>query len=90
MPELFTLKGQFVRIAYNNEGYVSLGYRVANQSVGEEWMLLEMGATTRTGGEYKLRREHLSIETPDGTTIPLASNQEYRGQTSEPSSSGRV
>ena len=33
VPELFTLQGQFVRIAYNNEGYVSLGYRVANQSV---------------------------------------------------------
>ena len=79
VPELFTLKGQFVRIAYNNEGYVSLGYRVANQSAGEEWMLLEMGATTRTSGEYKLGREHLSIETPDGSTIPLASNADYRG-----------
>ncbi len=44
VPELFTLKGQFVRIAYNNEGYVSLGYRVANQSTGDEWMLLETGS----------------------------------------------
>ena len=78
VPELFTLKGQFVRIAYNNEGYVSLGYRVANQSTGEEWMLLEMGTTIRTGGEYTLKREHLSIETPDGKTIPLSSNKEYR------------
>ena len=34
VPEIFTLEGQFVRIAYNNEGYVSLGYRVANQSAG--------------------------------------------------------
>ena len=78
VPELFTLEGQFVRIAYNNEGYVSLGYRVANQSVGGEWMLLEMGATVRTSGEYTLKREHLSIETPDGKTIQLASNQDYR------------
>ena len=78
VPELFTLKGQFVRIAYNNEGYVSLGYRLANQSAGEEWMLLQLGATVRTGGEYTLKREHLSIETPDGKTIPLSSNQEYR------------
>ena len=30
VPEVFTLEGQFVRIAYNNEGYVSLGYRMAN------------------------------------------------------------
>ncbi len=78
VPELYTLEGQFVRIAYNNEGYVSLGYRVANQSAGEEWMLLEMGVTVRTDGEYTLKREHLSIETPDGTTIPLPSNAEVR------------
>ncbi len=79
VPELFTLKGQFVRIAYNNEGYVSLGYRTANQSVGEEWMLLEMGVTVRKGvKEFTLKREHLSIETPDGKTIPLSSNKEYR------------
>ena len=79
VPELFTLKGQFVRIAYNNEGYVSLGYRVANQSAGEDWMLLEMGATVRKGVDaFTLKREDLSIETPDGKTIPLASNKEYR------------
>ena len=29
VPELFTLEGQFVRAAYNNEGYVTLGYRMA-------------------------------------------------------------
>ena len=36
VPEIFTIAGEFVRIAYNNEGYVSLGYRLANGSVGEE------------------------------------------------------
>ena len=40
VPEIFTLTGEFVRIAYNNEGYVTLGYRVANDSVAEDWMLL--------------------------------------------------
>ena len=80
VPEFFTLEGQFVRIAYNNEGYVSLGYRTANQSTGEEWMLLEMGATLRKGVEnHLLKRGALSVETPDGKTIPLASNKEYRG-----------
>jgi len=79
VPQLFTLRGQFVRIAYNNEGYASLGYRVANQSAGEEWMFLEVGLTVREGGgNYILKREHLSIETPDGKTIPLPTNAEYR------------
>ncbi len=79
VPEIFTLEGQFVRIAYNNEGYASLGYRVANQSAGEEWMLLEMGATLRESGNYRLKRGAISLETPDGKTIALASNKEYRG-----------
>lgn len=79
VPEIYSIEGQFVRVAYNNEGYLSLGYRVANQSVGEEWMLLEMGVTLRQGGKnYTLKREHISIETPDGKTIPLPTNTEYR------------
>ena len=73
-----TIEGQFVRVAYNNEGYISLGYRTANQSIGEEWMLLEIGATVRHGKPaYELTREAISLETPGGTTIPLPTNAEY-------------
>jgi len=52
---------------------------MANQSVGEEWMLLEVGMTVREGNQtHMLKREHLSISTPDGKTIPLPTNQDYR------------
>jgi hypothetical protein len=79
VPEVFTLMGQFVRVAYNNEGYVTLGYRTANASVGNEWMLLEIGLTVRDGAETEvLKRDAFSLETPDKTTIPLATQQEYR------------
>ena len=79
VPELYTLTGEFVRIAYNNEGYVTLGYRLANRSAGKEWMLLEMGTTLRKGvDDSKLTRESVSIDTPDGQTIPLATVEEYR------------
>ncbi len=78
VPEIFTLMGQYVRVAYNNEGFVTLGYRIAQQSVGEEWMLLEVGLTMRSPAkDYTLKREHLSIKTPDGTTIALATQKEY-------------
>jgi hypothetical protein len=77
VPEVFTLMGQFVRVAYNNEGFATLGYRAAQQAVGEEWMLLEVGLTVRTGKDYRLKREHLSVKTPDGATIPLASQKDY-------------
>ena len=79
VPEIMTLEGRFIRVAYNNEGYVILGYRVANLSVGEKWMLLEVGMTVRDGvPEYKLARDAVSLETPDGATIPMATNEEYR------------
>jgi hypothetical protein len=77
VPEVFTLMGQYVRVAYNNEGFATLGYRAAQGSVGEEWLLLEVGFTMRTGKNYTLKREHLSIKTPDGTSIPLASQKDY-------------
>jgi hypothetical protein len=79
VPQIMTMEGRFVRAAYNNEGYVILGYRVANMSIGGPWLLLEVGATVRKGvPNYQLPREALSIETPDGKTIPLASNKEFQ------------
>ncbi len=78
VPEVFTLMGQFVRVAYNNQGFVTMGYQVAQRSVGEEWMLLEVGVTMRSPAkDFTLKREHLSIKTPDGTTIGLASQEDF-------------
>jgi hypothetical protein len=79
VPEIMTLEGAFVRAAYNNEGYVILGYRAANQSLGEDWMLLEVGATVRDGiRNYMLTREAISLSTPDEKTVPLPSNADYQ------------
>jgi len=81
VPEQYTLQGQFVRLAYNNEGFVVLGYRAANYSKGEEWMLLEVGVTLREGAKpYVLDRGAISIKVPDGTVIPMATQQEYNNQ----------
>jgi hypothetical protein len=80
VPEIFTLEGEFVRAAYNNEGYVTLGYRMANRCVGEEWMLLEMGVTLRSGVDYQtLQRGAVSLDTPDHQKLPLASQEDYTG-----------
>jgi hypothetical protein len=79
VPQVMTLEGRYVRIAYNNEGFVTLGYKLANLSVGEKWMLLEVGFALRDGvPDYELTREALSLSTPDGKTIPLPSVNEYR------------
>ena len=79
VPQVMTMEGKFVRAAYNNEGYVIVGYQLANRSIGEEWLLLEVGMTVRDGTpNYTLTRGAISLETPDGTTLPLPSIEEFR------------
>ena len=79
VPEVLTMEGRFVRAAYNNEAYVILGYQAANRSVGEDWLLLEVGITVREGvPDYRLKREHITLSTPDGKTLPLPSIDEFR------------
>ena len=78
-PQVLTMEAKFVRAGYNNEGYVILGYQASNRSIGEEWMLLEVGMTVLDDiPDYRLTREALSLETPDGKTIPLATVIEQR------------
>ena len=72
------MTGEFVRVAYNNEGYVTLGYRLANDSVADEWMLLEVGVTIRAKVKnQKLTRDSFSLMLPDGSTIGLATQKEF-------------
>lgn len=80
VPEVFTLMGQYVRMAYNNQGFVTLGYRMAQESVGEEWVMLEVGLTVRGSAKnVTIKRQDLTLRTPDGATIPLATQKDYAG-----------
>ena len=79
VSQIMTMEGKFVRAAYNNEGYVILGYQLVNRSVGEDWMLLEVGMTVRDRvPDYTLKRDALSLDTPDGKTLPLPSITDHR------------
>lgn len=81
VPQIMTIEGDFVRIAYNNEGFVTLGYRVVNESLGQEWALLDVGMTVRQGVKnYVLKRSAISLEVPDGKVIPLATKDEFLAQ----------
>jgi hypothetical protein len=78
VPQIMTLEGKFVRVAYNNEGYVILGYQIANRTVGDEWIMLDTGITLMEDvKDYKLKREAISLDTPDGQQ-QLPSISEYR------------
>jgi hypothetical protein len=79
VPQIMTLEDRFVRIAYNNEGYVSLGYRLANGLVGKEWIMMDVGMTVRDGKpNYKIKRSDISVTLPDNSKLPLPTNPEYR------------
>lgn len=78
VPEIFTLMGQYVRVAYNNQGFVTMGYRIVQESVGEDWVLLEVGMTMRSPAkDQKITRKDLTIKIPDGTVVPLATQKEF-------------
>ena len=79
VPQIMTLEDKYVRVAYNNEGYVILGYRLTQQLVGKEWIGIEVGTTLRAGRPmYGLKRTDISLSTPDGKTIALPTNAEYQ------------
>ncbi len=72
------IEGQFVRVAENAEGWVVVGYRTANESVKEDWMLLDMGLTLQNGvKDQTLTREDVTLVTPDRKVIPLPSQKTY-------------
>ncbi len=83
VPQIMTLEGKFVRVAYNNEGYVILGYQIANRTVGEDWIMLDVGITLMEKvKDYELTRSSFSLDTPDAT-LPLPSIAEYREASSK-------
>jgi hypothetical protein len=80
VPQIMTMEAKFVRAAYNSEAYVILGYQASNRSVGEEWMLLEVGLTVLDKTpDFRLTRDAISLETPDGKTLQMPSISEQRG-----------
>ena len=79
VPQIMTLEDRFVRVSYNNEGYVTMGYRLANQQLkGKEWIMLEAGMALREGVKpQKLQRTAISLSTPDGGKVPLPTQAEF-------------
>ena len=72
------VEGQFVRVAETAEGWVVLAYGTANESVGQEWMLLDVGLTVLPGAKnQKIARDQIKLVTSEGKVIPLPSREEF-------------
>ena len=78
VPGISTIQGLYTIIAYNSEGWVTLGYRRANDWQGQKWLMLEVGLTLRRPAEDQtLRRSSFTLELPDGSTVPLPTQEEF-------------
>ena len=52
-----------------------LGYRFATNSIGSDWLLLEVNLSSPRQRSAEIMREDVWVRTPDGTKVPLASQK---------------
>lgn len=72
------IEGTFVRVAENAEGWLVLGYETANEAVGKEWILLDVGMTLQKGVQPQtITRDQIRLVTPDDKVLPLPSQEEF-------------
>ncbi len=69
--------GQYMLINNGPEAEVAIGYRHAQNNLGSDWLLLEMAATSPSGQTATFERDRISLLTPAGATIPLATQVEF-------------
>jgi hypothetical protein len=72
------VEGTYVRVAENEEGWVVLGYKIANESVGNEYMLIDLGMTVQKGQKgQKITRDQVKLVTPDKTVLDMLTQPQY-------------
>lgn len=69
--------GEYLLMSKGPEAEVVLGYRYAQNNLGAEWLLLEMAITSPSGQTARIERDNVSLRTPAGATVPLATQQEF-------------
>jgi hypothetical protein len=77
--ESLGVPGTFVRVATTEDGWVTLGYRLANETVGDEWMLLEVILALPQGvKETAIKRSDIALVAPGPKVVQLATQAEYQ------------
>jgi hypothetical protein len=56
---------------------VVMAYRHAAKNLGEEWLILEVALSSPTGQTATIERDSIFVQTPDGTRVPLATQEEF-------------
>jgi len=69
--------GQYILMSKGPEAEVVIGYRHAQNTLGSEWLLLEAAMTSPPGQTAIVERKNISLRTPGGATIPMATQKEF-------------
>jgi hypothetical protein len=69
--------GEYLLRQNGTEADVVLGYKYAAQSLGSEWLILELAITSPSGKSAKFERENIWVRTPDGVQIPAATQKAF-------------
>jgi hypothetical protein len=54
-----------------------LSYRFSNLNLGADWLFLDISLTGNTRTSVEVKRDRISLLTPTGDVIPLATQQEF-------------
>ena len=68
--------GKFILMNKGTEAETVIGYRYAQQNLGAPWLLLEAAMTSPPNQTATIKRERVSLTTPAGETIPLATQKD--------------
>ena len=69
--------GEYILRNSTSDVEVVMAYRHAAKNLAEEWLLLEVALSAPTGETASLEREKIFVRTPDGTRVPLATQEEF-------------
>jgi hypothetical protein len=69
--------GEYVLREKGVDTELVLGYKFASMSLGNEWMILEIAVSSPPGKTARIERKNVSLRTPDGIQIPVATQQEF-------------
>lgn len=75
--------GVFVRRAFNDEAMVVVGFHTANDTVGQEHMMLEVAMTTLNNHRVTISVDDVRLITPTSESLPLMSQRYFNAHSTE-------
>lgn len=68
--------GKYMLMNKGPEAETLIGYRYAQQNLGSKWLVLEAAMTSPPNQTATVKRENVSVTTPAGEIIPLATQKD--------------